>query len=70
MVGSCRRGRLGQTLVGSVGVALLHGSPCAVAIAPQGYRDQADRDIETIVVGFDGSAEAGLGADSRAPARA
>lgn len=60
VVGSCAHGRWGQTLVGSVGVALLHGSPCAVAIAPHGYRDQADRDIETIVVGFDGSAEAGL----------
>lgn len=60
VVGSCRRGRLGQTLVGSVGVALLHGSPCPVAIAPHGYRHQADRNIETIVVGFDGSAEAGL----------
>ena len=58
VVGSCRRGRLGQTLTGSVGVALLHGAPCAVAIAPHGYR--ADRDIGTIVVGFDGSAEAGL----------
>jgi nucleotide-binding universal stress UspA family protein len=60
VVGSCRHGRLGQTFVGSVGVALLHGSPCAVAIAPHGYRDQSDRDIETIVVGFDGSPESGL----------
>lgn len=60
VVGSSKHGRLGQILAGSVGLALLHGSPCAVAIAPHGYRDQADRDIETIVVGFDGSAEAGL----------
>jgi nucleotide-binding universal stress UspA family protein len=60
VVGSCAHGRLGQTLVGSVGVALLHGSPCAVAIAPRGYRDRAGQDIETIVVGFDGSAESGL----------
>ena len=60
VVGSCKRGRVGQTLIGSVGVALMHGSPCAVAIAPHGYRDQADRDIDAIVVGFDGSAEAGL----------
>jgi len=60
VVGSCRHGRWGQTLVGSVGVALLHGSPCPVAIAPHGYRDRAGQDIETIVVGFDGSAEAGL----------
>jgi nucleotide-binding universal stress UspA family protein len=60
VVGSCAHGRLGQVLIGSVGVALMHGSPCAVAIAPHGYRDQSDRDIETIVVGFDGSAESGL----------
>jgi len=60
VVGSSSHGRVGQTLVGSVGVALLHGSPCAVAIAPDGYRDLADRGLETIVVGFDGSAEAGL----------
>jgi nucleotide-binding universal stress UspA family protein len=60
VVGSCRHGRLGQTLIGSVGVALLHGSPCAVAIAPHGYRDRAGQNIETIVVGFDGLAESGL----------
>ena len=46
LVGSARRGRVGQILAGSVGVALLHGSPCAVGIAPNGYRDhsgEADR---------------------------
>jgi len=60
VVGSSSHGRLGQTLLGNVGVALLHGSPCAVAIAPRGFRDLAERGVETIVVGFDGSAEAGL----------
>jgi len=60
VVGSSRHGRLGQTLVGNVGVALLHGSPCAVAVAPSGYRDQADRGIAAVVVGFDGSAESRL----------
>ena len=60
VVGSCAHGRVGQTLLGSVGVALLHGSPCAVAIAPHGYGVHTRRDVENIVVGFDGSAEAGL----------
>ena len=39
VVGSAHQGRVGQVLAGSVGVALLHGSPCAVAIAPRGYRE-------------------------------
>jgi hypothetical protein len=42
-----------------VGVALLHGAPCAVAIAPRGYREHA-HEIRAIAVGFDGSAESGL----------
>ena len=58
VVGSAHHGRAGQVLAGSVGVALLHGSPCAVAIAPHGYRDRAADGLTTIVVGFDGSAEA------------
>jgi nucleotide-binding universal stress UspA family protein len=31
LVGSASHGRVGQTLAGSTGVALLHGSPCASA---------------------------------------
>ena len=59
VVGSTHRGRIGRVVAGSVGVALLHGAPCAVAIAPRGYRERA-REISAIAVGFDGSAEAGL----------
>lgn len=58
VVGSAHHGRTGQVLAGSVGVALLHGSPCAVAIAPHGYRDSAD-EVAAIAVGFDGSPESG-----------
>src|SRR5215212_2355041 len=60
VVGSAHHGRIGQVLAGSVGVSLLHGSPCAVAIAPLGYRDHAGENIGAVATGFDGSAESGL----------
>jgi nucleotide-binding universal stress UspA family protein len=59
LVGSASQGRLGQVLAGSVGVALLNGSPCAVGIAPRGYRDRPDADLQSIAVGLDRSAESG-----------
>jgi len=60
IVGSARYGRVGQAIAGSVGVALLHGSPCAVGIAPQGFRERSGEDITAIAVGIDGSPEARL----------
>ena len=57
LVGSAHHGRLGQTLAGNVGVALLHGSPCAVGIAPRGYREESEDEITAVVVGVDGSDE-------------
>ena len=60
LVGSARHGRIGQILAGSTGIALLHGSPCAVGIAPSGYRHQSGAGIASIAVGFDGSEESGL----------
>ena len=60
LVGSASHGRTGQVLAGSTGVALLHGSPCAVAIAPAGYRSHADKPLSTIAVGIDGNAESML----------
>jgi nucleotide-binding universal stress UspA family protein len=59
VVGSTHHGRVGRVLAGSVGVALFHGSPCAVAIAPRGYREHA-HEISAITAGFDGSAESRL----------
>jgi nucleotide-binding universal stress UspA family protein len=38
----------------------MHGSPCAVAIAPRGYADQPDRGVSEIVVGYDASPESKL----------
>ncbi len=49
VVGSTARGPVGRVLPGSTAERLLHGSPCAVALAPRGYRRAP---IETIAVGF------------------
>ena len=38
VVGSTHRGALGRVRPGSTGERLLSGSPCAVAVAPHGYR--------------------------------
>jgi nucleotide-binding universal stress UspA family protein len=56
-VGSSHRGPVGRVFAGSLARTLLNGSPCAVAVAPHGYREQ-DRAIARIGVGYDGSAEA------------
>lgn len=55
VVGSSHRGGLDAVLAGSVGRALVQGAPCAVAVAPRGYRDaDADR-LRVIGVGYDAS---------------
>ena len=58
VVGSSHHSRAGQVLAGNVGTALLHGSPCSVAIAPHGYATGADPQLAEIVVAYDGSPEA------------
>jgi nucleotide-binding universal stress UspA family protein len=60
IVGSSRHGKAGQTLLGNVAVTLMHGSPCAVAVAPSGYRDRQAEPVSGIVVGYDGSPESKL----------
>jgi nucleotide-binding universal stress UspA family protein len=67
VVGSSRHGTLGQALIGNVGIALMHGSPCAVGIAPAGYRDRTSGTISRLVVGFDGSAESELALEAAVP---
>lgn len=58
VVGSCHRGALGRTMLGSVATSLLHGSPCPVAVAPRGFGKQAEQgNIRRIGVAFDGTAE-------------
>ena len=64
LVGSARHGHLGAIAAGSVGQSLLHGSPCAVGIAPGGYRDEDTPAITTVMVAFDGSPESALALDA------
>jgi nucleotide-binding universal stress UspA family protein len=55
VVGSSHRGRLGRVLAGSVTAGVLHGSHCALAVAPRGYTGHAA--FERIAVAYDGSDE-------------
>jgi nucleotide-binding universal stress UspA family protein len=57
VVGSSHRGRLGRILPGGTGERLLFGSPCAVALAPDGYRAHAAGPVKRVGVAYDGSAE-------------
>lgn len=56
-VGSSHRGAVGRALIGSVGESLLHGAPCAVAVAPRGYAAQRHDALGLIGVGYDGTPE-------------
>jgi nucleotide-binding universal stress UspA family protein len=55
VLGSSHRGALGRLLIGSVPDRLLHGAPCAVAVAPRGFREREDSPLKVIGVGLDGS---------------
>jgi nucleotide-binding universal stress UspA family protein len=55
VVGSSHRGALGRVLPGTTADRLLHGAPCAVAVAPRGYRGASVRHLG---VAYDGSPEA------------
>jgi nucleotide-binding universal stress UspA family protein len=57
VVGSSHRSGAGRVLLGSVGTRLLHGAPCAVAVAPSGYASSESRNLRVIVAAFDGSRE-------------
>lgn len=57
VVGSAHSGSGRTVHAGTTGLSLLHGSPCAVAVAPPGFRDAKDTAIRVIGVGYDGSPE-------------
>jgi nucleotide-binding universal stress UspA family protein len=54
VVGSTHTGRAGRVFPGSTGERLLHGSPCTVAVVPQGYEA---RTLRRVGVAYDGSPE-------------
>jgi nucleotide-binding universal stress UspA family protein len=58
IVGSDSSDGVHRAAAGAVGLQLLRGSPCAVAIAPRGFARRYAPDIRTIAVGYDGSDEA------------
>ena len=57
VVGSSHRSGPSRIVLGSVGTRLLHGAPCAVAVAPSGYASSDARGLHVILAGFDGSPE-------------
>jgi nucleotide-binding universal stress UspA family protein len=58
IVGSASRGKIGQVLAGNVGLSLLHGSPCSVAVAPRGFAAAGVDRVAEVTVAFDGAPEA------------
>jgi nucleotide-binding universal stress UspA family protein len=56
VVGSCRRAGADRVLTGDDAASTLHGSPCAVAVAPRGYAE-SPHELKSIGVGYDGSSE-------------
>ena len=57
VLGSSHHGTIGRTLIGDVGESLMHGAPCAVAVAPRGYGSRRRHALQRIAVAFDGSEE-------------
>jgi nucleotide-binding universal stress UspA family protein len=60
VLGSSSRGPIGRVLAGGMATRLLHGLPCAVAVAPAGFAQDERHAIETIGACYDGSAESEL----------
>jgi len=58
VVGCTHTGRLGRVRPGATGERLLLGAPCAVAIAPHGFRTRLDGVLTRVGVAYDGSIEA------------
>ena len=58
VIASSGRGGTGRVFAGTTAERLLHGAPCPVAVAPNGFHTREPGDISTIVVGYDGSVEA------------
>jgi nucleotide-binding universal stress UspA family protein len=56
-VGSSHVGPARRVLPGTTGEHLLHGSPCAVAVVPKGYRKTEHAPPKRIGVGIDGHEE-------------
>lgn len=60
VMGPTHYGRVGRLAHGSVASSAIHDAPCAVAVAPRGYRQADAAERTEVVVGWDGSPEAGV----------
>lgn len=60
IVGASHRHGLGRALPGPTAVKLLHGAPCAVAVAPAGWLEGEHERAGAVGAGFDGSPESQL----------
>ncbi len=56
VVGSCRHGAFGRTMLGDDARAALNGAPCAIAIASRGYAEHS-LPLAKVGVGYDGAPE-------------
>jgi nucleotide-binding universal stress UspA family protein len=66
VVGSTRHGALGRVVPGSAAENLLHGAPCAVAVAPAGYAQSPPESFRVVEIAFDGSDESAAAVDRAA----
>ena len=57
VLGSAHRGSVGQILLGSLGLTMLSGAECAIAVAPSGYAKREGRKLGRIGVGVNESPE-------------
>ncbi len=57
VLGSTHHGPLGRIYPGSIAERLLHGAPCAVAVAPRGFASQPEDELRVLCAAFDGSPE-------------
>lgn len=58
VVGATHHGRALRLLAGSTPEAVLNHAPCAVAVAPEGFRHAHARTVRQVALAFDGSSEA------------
>jgi nucleotide-binding universal stress UspA family protein len=61
VIGSTRHGAVGRVLLGTTAERLLHGAPCAVAVAPRGF---ASGELRHLGAAYDGSPEADAALDA------
>ena len=62
--GSPHHGRLGRVMLGNAAAAACEGAPCAVAVAPPGYRRRTRFSPPEIGVAHDGTAESAAALDA------